>query len=318
MDPRVLVAGEALVDFLPGAEGPLAEVSMFTRRPGGAPANVAVGLARIGRPPWFWTRVGDDPFGSFLTRELAAAGVPERFVERDPDAPTSLAFVAHEGAERSFTFYRDGTADTRLAPGRVPDGVLESVAWVVAGGVTLAGGRSREATVDLLSRAGDETTVVFDANYRPELWPDADEFRGVVTDTLVDVDVLKTTVEELALLGVDVTDEDPEGAARAAVERPDWPDTVLLTLGERGSLLVASEAVSWGPATVHHAGFEVDAVDTTGAGDALLAGVVAGFLDGERPERTLAFGNAVAALTTTEPGAQTAFPDREEVARLLE
>jgi fructokinase len=318
MDPRVLVAGEALVDFLPGNEGPLASVSTFTRRPGGAPANVAVGLSRLERPPWFWTRVGDDPFGTFLTRELAAAGVPERFVEHDPDAPTSLAFVAHEGAERSFTFYRDGTADTRLVPGRVPDGVVDSVGWVVAGGVTLAGGRSREATLDLLSLTGDGTAVVFDANYRPELWPGVAAFREVVTAALADVDVLKTTVEELALLGVEVSDEEPVDSARAAVERPDWPDTVLLTLGERGSLLVAGEGARWGPTTVRHAGFEVDAVDTTGAGDALLAGAVAGFLDGEGPERALAFGNAVAALTTTEPGAQTAFPDRAEVAAFLE
>ena len=95
MNPTVLLAGETLVEFPPGSDAPLAAVERFERRAGGAPPNVAVRLAQLGRPPWFWTRVGADPFGDFLAGTLADRGVPERFVERDAEAKTTLACRAY-------------------------------------------------------------------------------------------------------------------------------------------------------------------------------------------------------------------------------
>jgi fructokinase len=80
MGADLLVAGEALVDFIPDRPGPLADVETFTRRAGGAPANVAVGLATLGDPPLFWTRVGRDPFGDHLVETLADHGVPDDLV----------------------------------------------------------------------------------------------------------------------------------------------------------------------------------------------------------------------------------------------
>jgi len=309
----VLVAGETLVDFLPGTRGPLATVESFTRRPGGAPANVAVGLARLGETPWFWTRVGDDPFGESLVGTLESEGVPDRFVERDPEARTTLAFVAHdEDADRGFTFYRDGTADTRMEPGRVPDEVLGSVEWVVAGGVTLAGGPSRRATLDLLERAaGAGATVAFDPNFRPELWADG-EFESTVGGALEHVDVLKATAGELRALGFE--GEDEAGLARAVLGSAAGPHTVLTTLGGAGARAEAGAEAPWGPTTATHAGYPVEPVDTTGAGDAFLAGAVASFVGGETDlSGVLAFANAVAAVTTTAAGAMTALPTREAV-----
>ena len=315
---RVLVAGETLVDFLPATPGPLATVESFTRRPGGAPANVAVGLARLGETPWFWTRVGEDPFGEMLVGTLDDEGLPGRFVERDPDARTSLAFVAHdEDADRGFTFYRDGTADTRMGAGRVPDEVLESVGWVVAGGVTLADGPSRRATLDLLERAAAaDATVAFDPNFRPELWTKG-EFEPTVRRALEHVDVLKATAGELRELGFEGDDE--AALSRAVFERDAGPHTVLTTLGGAGARVTASESAPWGPSTVTHPGYPVEPTDTTGAGDAFLAGAVASFAGGETDlSRVLSFANAVAAVTTTAAGAMTALPTREEVRRFRE
>jgi fructokinase len=311
--PRVLVAGEALVDFLPGTPGPLATVESFTRRPGGAPANVAVGLARLEETPWFWTRVGDDPFGEHLVATLEAEGLPERFVERDPEARTSLAFVAHdEAADRGFTFYRDGTADTRMGTGRVPDDVLSAVEWVVAGGVTLAGGPSRGATLDLLERAAAAgATVAFDPNFRPELWADGG-FEPTVGEALEHVDVLKATAGELRELGFE--GEDAAALSGAVLDATAGPHTVLTTLGGSGARAVASEEAPWGPATATHPGYPVEPTDTTGAGDAFLAGAVASFVGGGPDlSEVLAFANAVAAVTTTATGAMTALPTREAV-----
>lgn len=310
MDPRILVAGEALVDFIPGRDGPLAGVEQFTRRAGGAPANVAVGLARLDETPWFWTRVGADPFGDFLADVLADEGIPARFVERDPDAKTTLAFVAHDpGGESAFTFYRDGTADTRVEQGTVPDEILAGVEWVYAGGVMLATDPARAATLDLLARANERgCTVVFDPNARPELWEEG-EFERVVGDVLAGVDVVKATPGDLRAAGFE---GEPEELARALADA--GVHTVLLTMGDEGAFAYATEDAPWGGATAFHPGYTVEAVDTTGAGDAFTAGALAALAGGERDvAEVLGFANAVAAVTTTAAGAMTALPDRATV-----
>lgn len=312
MDPDVLVAGETLIDFLPDVEGALATVDTFTRRPGGAPANVAVALARLGRPPWFWTRVGADPFGDVLVETLAAEDVPSRFVERDAEAKTTLAFV-ERGADPSFVFYRDGTADTRLEPGRIPGDVLDAIEWVVLGGVTLAQEPSRAATIDLARRAHSrDCTVVFDPNARPELWAGGD-FPGTIDTFLEHVDVLKATPDDLRAAGFD---GDAPALADSVLER--GPHTVAVTLGREGAMARATEDAPWGACSLEHAGYDVDAVDPTGAGDAFLAGLVASLSDGNDLRDCLAFANAVAAVATTGEGAMTALPDREAVEALRE
>ena len=263
MTPRVLVAGETLVDFLPESDAPLAAVERFARHPGGAPANVAVRLAQLAEPPWFWTRVGADPFGQFLTETLADRGVPDRFVEHDPDAKTTLAFVSgvpedpttgEEGpgavgdvsaavevgedtdeANPRFTFYRDDTADTRLQPGRVPDEALDTVEWVVLGGVLLASEPSRSAVFDLAERAQErDCTVVFDPNARPELWPDGD-FETQVRRLLGLVDVVKTTPEDLTPAGF-AADPDELASELHGI----GVHTVFRTAGSAGSAVTSA------------------------------------------------------------------------------
>jgi len=105
----ILVAGETLVDLLPGAGETLHDVDGFTHRPGGAPANVAVGLTRLGSPPAFWTRLGDDPFGDFLRETLDEEGVPDALSQRVA-GNTTLAVVSPPGVDgRRFRFTARGT-----------------------------------------------------------------------------------------------------------------------------------------------------------------------------------------------------------------
>ena len=313
----VLVAGETLIDFIPERAGPLEDVAGFERRPGGAPANVAVALARLDEPPLFWTRVGDDPFGRYLERTLADDGLPTRFIARDTEAKTTLAFVTHdETGDREFSFYRDGTADTRLEPGRIDDQTLADCEWVHAGGVTLSNGPSRAATLDLLERAATAgCTVSFDPNWRPELWPDEEAFASTVGDALAHVDVCFATVTELETLGV--SGESPTEIARAAIDGG-AAHTVFVTRGSEGAVAVASDDAPWSAATVAHRGFAVDTVDTTGAGDAFVAGAIDALRDGRDLAETVAFANAVAATTTTARGAMAALPTRDAVVELLE
>jgi len=311
MEPSVLVAGETLIDFLPESESPLAATAEFSRNPGGAPANVAVRLSQLDRTPWFWTRVGTDPFGDFLVDVLTDRGVPDQFVERDADAKTTLAFVSGDPeAVPRFTFYRHETADTRFQPGRIANDVLASVDWVVLGSVLLASSPSREAMHDLAERATDhDCTVVFDLNARPELWPEAD-FERQVRRFLPSVDVVKASSEDLAPAGV--TGDGPMALAGELHEL--GPHTVFLTRGERGSAASATEAAPWGAEEATHDGYAVEAVDTTGAGDAFTAGVVDALADGQRDlDGVLAHANAVAAASTTRAGGMAELPGLDTI-----
>jgi len=308
MSREVLVAGETLIDFIPDRPGSLAAVESFSRRAGGAPANVAVGLARLDRTPWFCTALAADPFGSHLADVLDDEGIPDRFVTRDPDRQTALAFVSHGAdADREFTFYRSDTADRHLDTSVVPDDVLDSVELVAVGGVTLSVEPARSATFDLVERARErDCRIFFDPNVRPELWET--DPAPVIERMLAATDVLKATREDLDGAGLPATD---------AALLDAGPDAILLTEGSAGARLVAGEGSPWGAGEWRHPGYEIDGVvDTTGAGDAFAAGAIAGLVDGDDPAEVLAFADAVAAASTTRRGAMAALPGRERVAAL--
>lgn len=306
----ILVAGETLVDMLPETTGALADVDRFDRRFGGAPANVAVGLARLGDPPVFWTRVGADPFGDFLAARLADEAVDRRFVERDDEARTGLAFVSlADDGERSFTFYRDGSADTRLDPDRVDDLPLDETEWVHVGGVCLADEPARSAMLRLARAAQNHgATVSFDPNARPELWT-AFDYAPSVRTTLGLADVVKASPADLRAAGFG-----GDAATLADAVLDAGAHTVFLTLGREGAY--AATTGPWpGPSRVRHEGYDVEVVDTTGAGDAFLAGAVAALRAGESLDEATAFAGAAAALTTRERGAVETFPARAAVER---
>ena len=323
---EILVTGEALIDFLPEGEADLVDTETFHRRAGGAPANVAVGLARLGEPPLFWTRLAEDPFGDHLTATLTGNGVRPDLIERDPEADTTLAFVSLDpDADRAFSFHRNGTADTRLQPGAVGDDALAEIEWVHAGGVVLADEPSRSATIDLLERARDAGAVVsFDPNARPELFA-GDDLVTTCRRAFALADVVKASGEDLVpglLDGVDADPAraDPTALARAICEQ--GPHTALITRGPDGAVAHATPAAPWNPTgetlVVDHPGYDADTVDTTGAGDAFTAGAIRSLADGVPIEAALGFANAVAAQSTTAKGAMAALPTREAVERFRE
>jgi fructokinase len=313
-EPSVLVAGEALIDFIPDTPGSLAGVETFHRRAGGAPANVAVGLARLDETPWLCTTLSTDPFGEFLADRLDAEGLPERFVTRVKNA-TALAFVSHgETGDREFSFHRERTADTVLQTDVVDTATLAAVDWLVVGGVTLSAEPSRSATFELVERAQEAgCRIVFDPNTRPELWAESDDMTLTLERMLRRTDVLKATHEDFEPTAIDASSD---GFADRLLEK--GPEIVLLTEGTAGARAVADGDSAWGQGEWHHSGYEIDAVDTTGAGDAFLAGAVAALTEEADPTETLAFANAVAALATTEGGAMAALPDRSAVDQLME
>lgn len=309
-DSTILVAGDTLVDLLPDEPGPPGEAGGYTPNFGGSGANVALALDRLGLSPLFWTRLADDDFGTFLRGHLYESSIPATHLVSDPDARTTLAVVSHDAhGDRSFNFYREDGADTRMESGTIPDATLADAAWVHTTGVTLSVEPSRTATLDLQERATDSATVSLDPNWRPEMWHSRQEYAAVVRGALGNVDVVKATAEDLAPAGFDA--EDPRDVVESVAAL--GPHTVVLTQGSDGAVCFGTEE-SPVPGFVTHAGYEVETVDATGAGDVFLAGFIASMTSGVRdPARLLGLANAAGAVATTQPGAVSALTGLEEI-----
>lgn len=311
-DPEVLVVGDALVDFVPEEADESTGETSFSPKFGGAGANVAMVLARLDSAPHLWTNLANDEFGEFLAARIEESTVDSTFVQRDADAKTTLAFVTHDqSGDASYNFFRERAADARLSPGTIPDETLEELSWVHVTSTIMSRESSRSAVLELMGRAQRlGCTVSLDPNARPELWHSRETFQAVLRGALDHVDVVNTGPGDLAQAGFDA-DQSPEELARTVTKH--GPHTVFLTLGEDGSLCYGSDDSPFEGVT-SHPGYDVDPVDTTGAGDSFLAGVVSAVMHGEEDaEEILAVANAVGAAVTTHPGALTALSDAEAI-----
>ena len=310
--------GELLIDFVPTVTGvTLVEATAFKQAPGGAPANVAVGLSRLGVSSGFMGKVGDDPFGHFLARTLAEAGVDVSALRYATEARTALAFVSlRADGEREFTFYRHPSADMLYAPTEVDEAYVRGACLLHFGSISLISEPSRGATlraVELAREAG--LLVSYDPNLRSGLWADAKAARAGIRLGWPEADVVKVSEEELEFL---TGDPNPADAARKL-----WHDRLRLLAVTRGHLGCRYfTATSSGEV----ASFAVAAVDTTGAGDGFMAGLLRGLLldgpeaavrDETRLRAICRFANAVGALTTTERGAIPALPTLDRVEAFL-
>lgn len=311
----VVCLGELLIDFVPTTTGvSLGQAETFRKAAGGAPANVAVGLARLGVASAFMGKVGEDGFGRFLADTLAEAGVdvsPLRFDK----ARTALAFVslAADG-DREFLFYRDPGADTLFAPGDIDPGDIAGAKVLHYGSISLIGEPSRSATLHAIELSRSHgVRRSYDPNLREALWPSRDAAKTGMRLGLQHAEIVKISEEEVVFLS---GHEDLESGVRAL-----WHDglaLVAVTLGAAGSHWFTSNADGVVP------GLPVAAIDTTGAGDAFMAGLLAGLIetptaieDGRALDRICRIANAAGALATTRRGAIPAMPDRAAIATLL-
>ncbi len=302
--------GELLIDFVALEHGvSVGEASGFKKAPGGAPANVAVAVARLGHPSAFLGQVGDDPFGHYLADVLAADKIDVSGLRFSKEARTALAFVSlRADGERSFMFYRHPSADMLMRPEDVATDVLKGKQIFHFGSVTLINEPSRSATLTAAEAARDAGLLIsYDPNLRLALWPDAHAARKGMLAGLDYATIVKVSEEEVEFLtgSHDVT--------------PLWRDSIQLiavTQGAEGAIIYTTTGKQ------HVAGFKVKAVDTTGAGDGFVAGLLVGLLEhkddyGRHLETIVRFANAVGALTTTQLGAIPALPTRAAVEQFM-
>ncbi|NDJ52293.1 MAG: fructokinase [Chloroflexi bacterium] len=314
--PDVICLGEMLIDFVATESGvSLIDAPGFKKAPGGAPANVAVGLARFGHRVGFMGKLGADDFGQFLTQTLAENGVDTSTICYSQTARTALAFVAlAPDGEREFMFYRHPSAGMLFEPDEVDELVLGQIKLFHFGSLTLISEPARSATLHAARLAQEAGAIIsYDPNLRLNLWPDAEQARQGMQVGWPYAQVAKVSREELSFLSA----EDDLAAGINAL----WHDglrILLVTDGPNGAWAVT------GSGRLHVPGFAVKAIDTTGAGDGFTAGFLHRLLhepglvdEPSRIEDAVRFANAVGALTTTMRGAIPGLPTLDAVNTLL-
>ncbi len=314
----IITHGELLIDFVPTVSGVgLIDAPAFIKAPGGAPATVAAGLARLGVPAGFLGQVGDDPFGRFLANTLRDAGVDVTMLSFSAQARTALAFVSlRADGERDFMFYRHPSADMLYSTADVDAhaAALRAAQAFHFGSISLIGEPARSATLRAIALAREGGALIsYDPNLRLPLWPGPEAARAGMLLGLEQAAIIKVSEEELVFM----TGASDENEALSRLWRPRLM-MVAITRGAAGSTYVTPRYRGNVP------GIPVQAVDTTGAGDAFMAGLLRGVLANpavleteDELRKVYRFSNAMGALTATRRGAIPALPFPEDVYRLL-
>lgn len=259
--PVVAVAGEVIIDLVPaGGEG------LLRAAPGGSPANVAVGLTRLGVSTRLLARLSDDAMGRRLRQHLEANGLALDHVVRAGE-PTSLAIVS-VGADGlvDYDFRVDGTADWQWSDEELSHATDSSVVALHVGSLAMMMEPGASALRRLVERVRAEITITFDPNVRPALMGRREDVVSRIEALIGFADVVKASGEDLAWL---CPDEPPEAVAQRWLTA--GPGLVVVTLGPDGSLAVGSAA-----GMVQRPAVSVSVVDTVGAGDAFMAALIAG------------------------------------------
>lgn len=308
--------GEILIDFAPyGAK----EDRTFQQNPGGAPANVAAVLSKLGCKTAFVGKVGNDPFGLSCKKALDDVNVSTEYMPVSDDYPTTLAFVClDENGNREFSFYRDNTADVNLSRNDVANIKDVSSKIFHFGSVSLTAEPSKTSVLTAVKNAKETGSIIsYDPNLRLPLWESPEKAREVILDTISYADILKISEEEAEFLWGET---DCAKAAQMIYETYGIR-FIIITRGPNGcyALVNGKEYISYA--------YDLKTVDTTGAGDSFLAGVLYQWITLGKPIEGLTeeelsylfdFANAVGSLVTTKKGAIPAIPSMEEILNCME
>ncbi|MFH0267366.1 MULTISPECIES: aminoimidazole riboside kinase [Vibrio] len=298
---KVWVTGDAVVDLIPSQNDELLKC------PGGAPANVAVGISRLGGEVGFIGRVGDDPFGRFIEKVLKSESVGIHYLKKDEVQRTSTVVIdIDDVGERSFTFMVKPSADQFIVDTDFPS--FEENQWLHACSISLANEPSRSATLNAMANMKKiGGNVSFDPNIREEVWEEENLIRPIILEALALADVVKFSDDELIFLtNISELDE-----AISYMQDKYQFSLMVITQGKNGSLVVFNNEKKL------ISGKVVKPVDTTGAGDAFVGGLL--YQLSKNPnwkndsfiQESIEVANACGALATTAKGAMTALPNKE-------
>lgn len=314
----VVCMGESVIDFTsltPGAS--IADSPGFQKNAGGAPANVAVGVARLGGTSAFMGMMGDDEFGRYLAGVLDANKVDISGLRYTRQAHTALAFVAlRKDGEREFMFYRNPGADQLYTADDIDKDMIAQCRIFCHGSTSMVDPANCHAILtaaELAKQSG--ALIVYDPNVRLNLWDRESLAREIISLGIPEADIIKLSEEELAFITGCV---DVDAGIRSL--RSQGPKVVIVTRGGEAC------HYSWGPYLGSVPATKVHVVDATGAGDAFLAGLLYQISLSATPvesysemdiRKMLTFSHAVAGLCVGFRGAIPAMPTLDQVKQVL-
>ncbi|KAK3039005.1 hypothetical protein RJ639_027490, partial [Escallonia herrerae] len=317
MSPSIVCFGEMLIDFVPDTAGvSLAESQGFLKAPGGAPANVACAIAKLGGTSAFIGKVGKDEFGYMLADILKKNGVNSDGVCFDEHARTALAFVTlKRNGEREFMFYRNPSADMLLKESELHMDLIKQAKIFHYGSISLITEPCRSAHMAAMKAAKDAGVLLsYDPNVRLPLWSSPEAARHGIMSIWNQADFIKVSDDEVAFLTQ--KDSDKEDVVLSL-----WHDglkLLVVTDGEKGCRYFTKNFKG------KVDGFPVKAIDTTGAGDSFVGSFLVSvakdnsiFQDEGKLKDALKFANACGALCTTQKGAIPALPTPSEAQSLI-
>ncbi|MGI5894967.1 MAG: carbohydrate kinase family protein [Candidatus Merdivicinus sp.] len=316
----VLTAGELLIDFTPVSIP--GYPALLSPNPGGAPANVAVQLARLGISAGFIGKVGQDDFGRTLRRCLEENGVSIRNLILDEQFHTTLAFVQlDEHGDRSFTFYRNPGADTQLRQDEVDFEEVRQCRIFHFGSLSFTTEPSRSTILELIKAVKSMGKLIsYDPNWRPLLWPSHQEGVEAMKMGLEYCDLLKISQEELELLTgcSNIWDGIRKVQEKGVI-------LVVVTLGPDGCVF------SCGGKTGHVPTYDTCVVDTTGSGDSFWGAFLSQLKQSECFDRNslqglsaaqlrqfCQFANAAGSVCASHAGGIPALPDEDHIRKCME
>lgn len=308
----VVALGELLIDFV--RDDKISSGFEFVGNPGGAPANVVTALAKMGRKTSFIGKVGNDQFGVFLDNTLNNYNVDTNGLVISTDVNTTLAFVhLNEHGDRSFTFYRNPGADATLSEDEIQFELIKKAKIFHFGSLSMTNEVIRQATMKAVEYARRHGSLIsYDPNLRLALWEEPTLAKRVISSAIPYVDIMKISEEELEFL----TGEADLEIGTQRIYDDNHLKLILVTLGEKGCYYRYGHQSGYVPA------ISVQTVDTTGAGDAFVAGFLHKVIDwrdellslsSSNLEEMIRFANVVAALSTTKKGGIPSMPSLDEI-----
>ena len=311
----VVALGELLIDFAMSGQSEQGN-NMFEACPGGAPCNVLAMLNKLGKKTAFLGKVGNDQFGKLLKSTIEEIGIDTKGLLLDEDVRTTLAFVhTFPDGDRDFSFYRNPGADMMLSEEEVDMEMIHDAKVFHLGTLSMTDEPARTATKKALNAAKEAGCLIsFDPNLRPPLWKSLDTAKEMMEYGFGYCDILKISDNEIQFVS---GKEDYDEGIQYLQEKYNIP-LIFLTLGKDGS------RAYYKGMRAEKEGFQVDTIETTGAGDSFCGSAISGVLDKgidnlteSDLEEILTLANAAAAIVTTKKGAIRSMPELGEIEKLI-
>ncbi|CDF57537.1 aminoimidazole riboside kinase [Thermobrachium celere] len=308
----VLTLGEVLIDFIP-----IDDNMTYRKNPGGAPANVAAGVSRLGGKSGFIGKVGDDALGRYLKNVLDDFNVSTENMIFTKEAHTGIVLVTlDENGERSFEFYVNPSADSLLKEDEIKEEMFEGYGILHFGTISMINECSKRATIKAVQIAKEKGMYIsFDPNLRLNLWESEEKAKNTVFEMLKYVDILKVSDEEIIFLtGKSEIEEGLKDLINYGIK------LILVTLGKEGVLLSYKGGIE------KVEGFKAEVVDTTGAGDAFVSGMLYSIASCGKNFEDITLddikyfakiANVCGACAVSKKGAMSALPTLDEVLDIL-